>query len=57
MFGGLVQYKKHAFYDEHPVALLVTPAAYYKIQFFPGYVSDTWGDAWKLSLKWHHMPF
>lgn len=50
MFAGLVQYKKQAFYDEHPVALLVTPDAYYKIQFFSGYVSDTMSDAWDLSF-------
>jgi len=50
MFSDLVQYKKQAFYDEHPVALLVTPGAYYKIQFFSGYVSDTWSDAWELNL-------
>lgn len=50
MFAGLVQYKKQAFYDEHPVALLVTPEAYYKIQFFSGYVSDTWSDAWDLNI-------
>lgn len=50
MFGGLMQYKKQAFYDDHPAALLVTPDAYYKIQFFSGYVSDTWSDAWELSF-------
>ena len=48
MFGGLMQYKKQEFYDEHSVALLVTPDAYYKIQFFSGYVSDNWGNAWDL---------
>lgn len=50
MFGGLVEYKKQTFYDEHSVALLVTPTAYYKIQFFSGYVSDNWGNAWDLAL-------
>lgn len=49
MFGGLVEYKKQAFYDEHSVALLVTPTAYYKIQFFSGYVSDNWSNAWDLT--------
>ena len=51
MFGGLMDYKQQEFYDEHSVALLVTPTAYYKIQFFSGYVSDTWGDAWDLSFN------
>lgn len=46
MFADLVKYKKQAFYDGHPVALLLTPAAYYKIQFFSGYVSDNWSSAW-----------
>ena len=50
MFSGLMNYKDQAFYDEHSVALLVTPTAYYKIQFFSGYVSDTWSDAWDLSF-------
>lgn len=50
MFGGLVEYKKQAFYDEHSVALLVTPTAYHKIQFFSGYVSDNWSNAWDLAL-------
>ena len=51
MFSGLMNYKDQAFYDEHSVALLVTPTAYYKIQFFSGYVSDTWSDAWDLSFS------
>lgn len=50
MFAGLMQYKKQAFYDEHPIALLITPEAYYKIRFFSGYVSDTWSDAWNLNF-------
>lgn len=51
MFSGLMDYKDQAFYDEHSIALLVTPTAYYKIQFFSGYVSDTWGNAWDLSFN------
>lgn len=50
MFGGLMAYKEQAFYDEHSVALLVTPTAYYKIQFFSGYVSDNWSSSWNLDL-------
>lgn len=50
MFGGLMNYKDQMFYDEHSVALLVTPTTYYKIQFFSGYVSDNWGNAWELAL-------
>lgn len=50
MFSGLMRYKEQTFYDEHSVALLVTPSAYYKIQFFSGYVTDTWSDAWERSF-------
>lgn len=50
MFGGLMSYKEQAFYDEHSVALLVTPTAYYKIRFFSGYVSDNWSNSWDLDL-------
>ena len=50
MFGGLMSYKEQAFYDEHSVALLVTPTAYYRIQLFSGYVSDNWGNGWDLYL-------
>jgi len=50
MFGGLMSYKDQAFYEEHSVALLVTPTAYYKIQFFSGYVSDHSSNAWDLAL-------
>ena len=45
-----MDYKRQDFYEEHPVALLVTPDAYYEIQFFSGYVSDTWGNAWDLTF-------
>jgi len=50
MFAALMNYKNQGFYDEHSVALLVTPTAYYKIQLFSGYVSDTRSDAWDLSF-------
>lgn len=48
MFSGLMEYKDQTFYDEHSAALLVTPTAYYRIQFFSGYVSDTQSNAWDL---------
>lgn len=50
MFGDLMQYKKQTFYDEHSVARLLTPDAYYKVQFFSGYVSDNWSNAWNLDF-------
>jgi sortase B len=48
MFYDLMGYKDQAFYDEHAVALFMTPTAYYKIQFFSGYVAHTSEDAWNL---------
>lgn len=50
MFAGLVKYKKQAFYDAHSQAYLLTPTAYYKIQFFSGYVSGTAGAAWNIDF-------
>lgn len=46
MFYGLVEYKSQEYYEEHSVALLLTPTHRYKIQLFSGYVSDTWSNAW-----------
>lgn len=46
MFAGLVGYKEQKFYDEHPVALFLTPDARYKIHLFSGYVTDNWSSAW-----------
>ena len=51
MFSGLMAYKEQEFYDEHPTVLLVTPAAYYRIQLFSGYVTDDSVNAWELSRE------
>ena len=50
MFAGLTKYKKQAYYDEHPIALLVTPGGNYRIEFFAGYVASNKDDAWKISF-------
>lgn len=50
MFSGLMEYKDQNYYDEHSVALLATPTAYYRIQLFSGYVADDWTNAWELSF-------
>lgn len=47
MFSGLMDYKQQSFYDEHSMALLLTPTHNYKIKLFSGYVSDPWNDAWE----------
>lgn len=46
MFTCLMKYKQQSYYEEHPVALLLTPDCKYKIQLFSGYVSDTASGAW-----------
>lgn len=50
MFADLVLYKDQAFYDEHPVALLITPTRKYKIQLFSSYVANNRDDSWQLSF-------
>ena len=46
MFYELRGYKQQDFFDAHPTGWLITPSAAYKLQFFSGYVSDVYGDAW-----------
>ena len=46
MFGDLVEYKKQAFFDAHPTAMLMTPEKNYYVHLYSGYVVDSWGDAW-----------
>lgn len=50
MFNGLMDYKEQAFYDAHPTALLLTPAANYEIKFFSGYVANVRADAWQVEF-------
>lgn len=56
MFAGLMGYKEQSFYDEHPAALFVTPTAYYKIQFFSGYVAHATQNAWQLRFDDTEFP-
>lgn len=51
MFYDLKEYKDQSFYDEHAVALLVTPTNKYKIHFFSGYVSATSASAWDIDFS------
>ena len=41
MFGELVNYKRQAFYNKHPVMYLFTPDASYKLHLFAGVVVDS----------------
>ena len=46
MFAGITGYKNQSFYEEHPLALLLTPERNYRVQIFSAYVLDAGGDAW-----------
>lgn len=50
MFTDLDKYKKQEFFDEHPVALLITPDKNYKVDFFAGYVAAPQDDAWEIGF-------
>lgn len=50
MFQEITKYKTQAFYDEHPVCLVMTPNGNYKLEFFAGYVTDLNSQAWKLEF-------
>lgn len=50
MFQPITQYKDQAFYDDHPVALIMTPTGNYTLEFFAGYVTDMNSQAWKLEF-------
>lgn len=51
MFAALMNYKDPKFYPNHSQALLLTPERNYKIQFFSGYVCDSWENAWTLNFE------
>ena len=46
MFSDLLNYKEQAYFDEHPIALIITPDKNYTLEFFTGYVADTRDSAW-----------
>ena len=46
MFAGICKYKDQSYFDEHPTAMLLTPAGNYLVEFFSGYVCETTSDAW-----------
>ena len=46
MLAGITGYKSQEFYEEHPVALLLTPTQNYQVKIFSAYVQDANGDAW-----------
>lgn len=50
MFAAMMGYKDQEFFEEHPVALLLTPTKNYKVHLFSAYVTDAWADAWQISF-------
>ncbi len=46
MFSDLLNYKEQAYFDEHPVALIMTPEKNYTLEFFTGYVATVQDNAW-----------
>ena len=46
MLAAITGYKNQEFYEEHPIALLLTPERNYQVHIFSAYVLDANGDAW-----------
>lgn len=46
MFGTLPNYKKQAYFDEHPVMWLLTPSGDYKVELVAGYVTSASSDVY-----------
>lgn len=51
MFSVLMEYKKQAFYEEHPTMLLITPEGYYTVDLFAWFVAATKDNAWKQTFS------
>lgn len=51
MFNQITKYKDQAFYDAHPVCLIMTPNGNYKLEFLAGYVTNMNSQAWKLEFE------
>lgn len=50
MFSGLTEYKKQEYYNEHPIALLLTPDKNYEIKIFGEYVASVRDEAWEVAF-------
>lgn len=48
MFADITDYVDQKFYEEHPVALLMTPNGNYEVQIFSCYITDAWDDSWQI---------
>lgn len=50
MFACLSDFKNEEYYKTHKSAYLLTEEKKYKIEFFAGYVSDVYTDAWRMDF-------
>ena len=50
MFAALFDFKKDAFYDNHKIGYIIGKDARYRIEFFSGYVSDLYTEAWRFKF-------
>lgn len=50
MFTGLTAYKKQEYYNDHFIALLLTPDKNYEIEIFAGYVASVQDEIWKIGF-------
>ena len=46
MFGSLLDYKKQAYYDEHPVLWYFTPEQAYKVELIGGYLTNAYSEVY-----------
>ncbi len=51
MFSDVLNYKEQEYFDEHPIALIITPEQNYVLELFTGYVADTRDSAWDRSFS------
>jgi len=50
MFHILTKYREQAYYEDHPVMLLLTPEGNYTLELFAGYTAGAGDTAWKLDF-------
>lgn len=50
MFHDICNYRTQAYYDEHPIGLIMTPEKNYYFEIVSGYVADLADPAWQLEF-------
>ena len=52
MFTSIAKYKKQSYYDEHQIAIIITPHETITVKLFAGFVANPQSDdAWKIEFK------